>query len=465
MKIKLMKKLCLLGVIVCMCFVNVGCINTASNNYDVDFFVEKFEMLDTFNQIASDFQKQTGYKVKVESPSNPATIINDRVRNDIAPDIFQVYPGQTAYNIFLNEGKLKDITDLPALNKIDKTALNMYGVKDKSGKEHYYTIPFSFSAEAFYYNATLFHKYGYDKPELYGKTEKDVDKNGEYLPKTWDDMKRLAAKVLADKKIGVNNLSLFNLSGSDPYLIHGLHEALWQQVLGGTANTNKYFLNSPKGQVGKYGLTVNGKKLSTMESNGYDSAFNKVSDILTFVANNSQNNYGTAKAADAITSLVKEQGLIFPAGTFSLPLIRQANPKDSIRTMAFPGTTSNNQTIISTADLSLSVSKSPKNMKAVTAFLAYLTKSSVYQKYYNVDGNKTTVKGIQTAGKTPELQGITNLFMDSKHHVPWIHQYWKQGETQIQTLTIDFLKTKSKSNLYNSLNQYFDVEKQMSNEN
>ena len=464
MKLKFIQKFCLFGIIICMCFASVGCVNTGSNDYDVDFFVEKFEMLDTFNQIASDFQKQTGYKVKVESPSKAATIINDRVRNDVAPDIFQVYPGQTAYNIFQREGKLQDITNIPAISKIDKSALDMYGVKDKNGKEHYYTMPFSFSAEAFYYNATLFHKYGYDKPDVYGKTKQDADKSGVYLPKTWDDMKKLAAKVAADKKAGINNLSVFNLSGSDPYLIHGLHEALWQQVLGSTDSTNKYFLNSSKGHVGKYELTVGGKKLSTMEPNGYDSAFNKVSDILTFVANNSQNNYGTAKAADAITSLVKEQGLIFPAGTFSLPLIRQAKPKDSIRIMPFPGIIASNQTIISTADLSLSVSNHPKNMEAVNAFLSYLSSPSVYQKYYDVDGNKTSVKGIKTEGKAPELQGITNLFMNPKHHVPWIHQYWKQGETQIQTLTIDFLITKNKGNLYNSLNQYFDVEKQISDE-
>ncbi|URZ08787.1 ABC transporter substrate-binding protein [Clostridium felsineum] len=462
---KLLKRLCLFCIVTCLVTTTVGCNFIKSDDYDVDFFVEKFEMLDTFKAIAADFKKETGYKVKVESPSKAATIINDRVRNDVAPDIFQVYPGQTAYNIFQKEGKLMDVTNLSCNKNIDKGALDMYAVKDNRGKNHYYTLPLSFSCETLYYNETLLHKYGYDKPGLYGKTENEADKNGQYLPKTWEDMGRLADKVNSDRKAGINKLSLFALSGSDPYLIHGMHEALWQQVLTSTEDTNKYFLNSPKGKVGKYELEVSGKKLSNIESNGYDSAFNKVSDILTFVADNSQNNYGTAKAADAITALIKEEGLIFPAGTFSLPLIRQAKPKDEIRTMPFPGTTDNNATIISTADLALSVSKQAKNIKAVKAFLNYLTSAKVFQKYYDVDGNKTSVKGVNTKGKTPELEGIEKLYTDPKHHVPWIHQYWKQGESQIQTLTINFMITKNKKDLYNSLNQYFDVEKRMADEN
>ncbi|AAK81593.1 raffinose/stachyose/melibiose transport system substrate-binding protein [Clostridium acetobutylicum] len=460
-----LKKLCLFSIITCIIFSTVGCVSIKNDDYDVDFFVEKFEMLNTFQDIASDFEKETGYKVKVESPSKAATIINDRVRNDVAPDIFQVYPGQTAYNIFQREGKLRDVTSLSCVKNIDKSALDMYEVKDKLRKKHYYTLPLSFSCEALYYNETLFHKYGYDKPELYGKSQKDEDKNGQYLPRTWQDMEKLASKVNQDKKGGVNKLSLFALSGSDPYLIHGMHEALWQQVLGSTDSANRYFLNSPKGEVGKYELKISGKELSMNEANGYDSAFNKVSDILTFVADNSQSNYGTAKAADAITALVKEQGLIFPAGTFSLPLIRQAKPKDKIKTMPFPGTTDDNQAIISTADLSLSVSNHVKNMKAVEAFLNYLTSPKVFQKYYDVDGNKTSVKGVKTKGRTPELEGIEKLYTDPKHHVPWIHQYWKQGESPIQTLTINFMITKNKNDLYNSLNQYFDVEKRMADEN
>ncbi len=404
--------------------------STADDDYDVEFFVSKFETRETWDAMEKDFLEKTGYRVKINSPQDATELLKDRVRNNNAPDIFQNQLAGTL-NTFVEEGKIQDVTDWEFLNNLDTSSLDRYYVP---GIEGTYSVPLSFSAVGWYYNADAFEEFGYTQPT------------------NWDEVVALSEQVDADREAGKHNMSVFSTAGGDPYLIYGMHQMLWAQELQGYDAAQDYFLESEKGAVGKQAIDG----VTTIEENGYDSAFNLVADRLGYVAQHSQPNYGTAKAEDAIISFVSEESLIFTGGTFTLPLIRQAAPQFAVEMMPFVG---ESEMIIGDADMAICVSADAKNPDATKAFLEYLTTAENYQMFYDVDGNATTVQGVVTGENFPELAGL-NPYFNTEKHIPWMHSEWSSN-SDFKQLTIDYMITMDQDALYEDLNRFFDSEKDL----
>lgn len=403
---------------------------TANDDYDVEFFVNKFETRDVWDAMETDFYEKTGYRVKINSPQDATTILNDRIRNDNAPDIFQTSLNSTFYT-WVDEGKIKDVSDWEFMDNLDQEVFDRYNVP---GVEGTYTIPLSFSAVGWYYNADAFDEFGYE------------------IPTNWDEVVALCDQVDADREAGKHHMSVFSTAGGDPYLIYGMHQMLWAQALGGADEAQDYLLYSDKGAIGHEEIPG----VTTIEENGYDSAFNFVADKLEYIAEHSQKNYGTAKAADAITSFVTEDALIFTGGTFTLPLIRQAEPEFTVEMMPFVG---KSQMIIGDAGMSLSVSENCKNEEATKAFLNYFTTAENYQMFYDADGNNTSVKGVVTGEKFPEFEGI-NPYFNTDKHIEWLHRKWSSN-SDFQTLTINYMISLDRDSLADDLNLFFDHEKDL----
>ncbi len=403
-----------------------------SDDYDVEFFVQKFETRDVWDEMEKDFYEQTGYKVKINSPQNAKDLLSDRIRNNNAPDIFQTTLNST-FNTWVEEGKIKDVTGWDFLDNVDTSGFDRYYVP---GVEGTYTIPLSFSAVGWYYNADAFDEFGYEKPT------------------NWEEVVALCDQVDADREAGKHNMSVFSTAGGDPYLIYGMHQMLWAQELGGESEAQDYLLYSDKGAIGKE--EIDG--VTTIDDNGYDSAFNVVADRLQYVAEHSQNNYGTAKAEDAIISFVLEDALIFTGGTFTLPLIRQADPEFTVEMMPFVG---DSEMIIGDAGMSLSVSSDCKNEEAAQAFLDYFTTAENYQKFFDADGNATCVNDIVVGDKFPETAGLAEYFNTDKH-IGWLHRKWSSN-SDFQQLTINYMISMNRDDLAEDLNLFFDNEKDILN--
>ncbi len=401
---------------------------TAKEDYDVEFFVNKFETRDVWDEMEVDFKEKTGYRVKINSPQDASTLLTDRIRNNNAPDIFQTSLNATFYT-WVNEGKIKDVTGWEFMENVDTSGFNRYYVPNVEGT---YTIPLSFSAVGWFYNADAFEKFGYKKPT------------------NWEEVIALCDEVDADREAGKHNMAVFSTAGGDPYLIYGMHQMLWAQELGGANEAQDYLLYSDKGVIAKEEIPG----VTTIEENGFDSAFNVVADRLQYIAEHSQKNYGTAKAQDAIISFISEDALIFTGGTFTLPLIRQAVPEFTVEMMPFVG---ESEMIVGDAGMSLSVSTGLKNEEATRAFLNYFTTTENYQRFFDADGNTTCVKDIVVGEKFPETAGLAPYFNTDKH-IGWMHRKWSSN-ADFQKLTIDYMISMDKEALAEDLNLFFDNEK------
>ena len=74
-----------------------------------------------------------------------------------------------------------------------------------------------------------------------------------------------------------------------------------------------------------------------------------------------------------------------------------------------PGLTADAPAVtVGAADMAVSISAESKNVEASKAFVKYLSSTEVMQKYYDVDGSPTSVKGIDTEGKFEELADVLN---------------------------------------------------------
>jgi raffinose/stachyose/melibiose transport system substrate-binding protein len=112
---------------------------------------------------------------------------------------------------------------------------------------------------------------------------------------------------------------------------------------------------------------------------------------------------------------------------------------------------------VGAADMALSISSTSKNKAAAEKFVKYFSTAKVFQKYYDDNGEPTAVKGVQTEGKTPELEGITRLTFTDKQFV-WLQSKWN-SEIDFHTLTANYARTGNADAMAKELNVFFDAMK------
>ena len=95
-----------------------------------------------------------------------------------------------------------------------------------------------------------------------------------------------------------------------------------------------------------------------------------------------------------------------------------------------------------------------KQPKEANAFVEYMTRPEVMQKYYDVDGSPTAIEGVKQAGEDSPLAGMTKYaFMD--RHLVWMQQNWT-SEADFHTLTMNYVLTGDKQGMVNDLNAFFN---------
>ena len=146
-----------------------------------------------------------------------------------------------------------------------------------------------------------------------------------------------------------------------------------------------------------------------------------------------------------------------PQGIWALSAVQQQKPDFEIRSFAYPGKTEADAMSVGAADMALSISSTSKNKAAAEKFVKYFSTAKVFQKYYDVNGEPTSVKGVQTEGKTPEIEGITRLTFTDKQFV-WLQSKW-DSEADFHTLTANYARTGNADAMAKELNVFFDAMK------
>ena len=398
--------LSLLGLAACS---NQG--ESADGKVTIEYFNQKPEMIATLTEIAKDFEKENpNVHVKVTNVPNAGEVLKTRVLAGDVPDVVNIYPQSIELQEWAKAGYFEDLTNKDYLKRVKNNYAAKYEVDGKI-----YNVPFTSNAYGIYYNKDKFAELGLEVPE------------------TWDEFDALADDIIKKGEIP------FAIAGADPWTLNGYNQLAFATAAGGGDQANDYLRYSQPNDI----------KLSDQIMK--DDI--RLLDILR-KDGSKQKNWQGAGYTDVVGAFARGDALMTVNGSWAITAINEQKPDFKIGTFPFPGKNKGESLTIGAGDLAWSISSSSQHKEAADAFVEYMTRPEVMQKYYDKDGSPTSIIGVKEAGADAPLAGLAELAFTDRHLV-WLQQHWT-SESDFHTLTGNYVTTGDKKEMVNDLNAFFN---------
>ena len=394
----------------------VACGNSSSSSSsvtEVEFFSQKPEMQATLQEIVDDYNKsQDEVKVKLTSVPDAGTVLKTRIANGEAPDVINIYPQNADFKGWAADGQFVDLTDeSDILGNLNDGAAEAYAVDSKI-----YNVPLTTNVSGIYYNKDAFDKLGIEVPKSLAEFQDIV------------------------KKIKDDGQTPFAEALGDPWTVNGYAQLAWIQSAGSPQAANDYLRFSDKGAIKSDEVTKN------------------VAAYLDLLAGNGQSNSDGALYADTVAVFAEGKALMMANGSWALTVIKQQEPDFEVGFFPMPGLTADAPVMtVGAADMAVSISADSENIDASKDFVKYLSSTEAMQKYYDIDGSPTSVKGVETEGKFEELADVAALAFTDQQAI-WLHSEWTSEET-FWDANVSYIKNKDLTAYTDALNTFFDTMK------
>ena len=386
--------------------------NSAST--EVEFFSQKPEMQATLQEIVDDYNKsQDDVKVKLTSVPDPGTVLKTRIANGEAPDVINIYPQNADFKGWASDGQFVDLTEeSDILDNLNDGAAEAYAVDSKI-----YNIPLTTNVSGIYYNKDAFADLGIE------------------VPNTLEEFQAIVKKIKDDGR------TPFAEALGDSWTVNGFGQLAWIQSAGDAKEANDYLRFSDKGAI-----------------TATDEVTKNVAAYLDLLAGNGQSNSDGALYADTVAAFAEGKALMMANGSWALTVINQQEPNFEVGFFPMPGLTADAPTMtVGAADMAVSISANSKNVDAAKDFVNYLSSAEAMQKYYDVDGSPTSVKGVETEGKFEEIADVAKLAFTDQQAV-WLHSEWTSEET-FWDANVSYIKSQDLNAYTKNLNTFFDTMK------
>lgn len=394
----------------------VACGNSSSGGSgttEVEFFSQKTEMQATLQEIVNDYNNsQDKVKVKLTSVPDAGTVLKTRIANGETPDVINIYPQNADFKGWAADGQFVDLTgEASILDNLNDGAAEAYAVDNKI-----YNVPLTTNVSGIYYNKDAFAKLGVEAPKSLAEFQDIV------------------------KKIKADGQTPFAEALGDSWTFNGYAQLAWIQSAGSAKAANEYLRFSDKGAITSDAVTKN------------------VAAYLDLLAGNGQANSDGALYADTVAAFAEGKALMMANGSWALTVIKQQEPDFEVGFFAMPGLTTDAPAMtVGAADMAVSISADSKNVEASKDFVKYFSSAEVMQKYYDVDGSPTSVKGVETDGKFTELSDVAALAFTDQQAI-WLHSEWTSEET-FWDANVSYIKSQELTAYTSALNTFFDTMK------
>lgn len=359
---KTMKKvISLIGAGVLSVFLLAACSGgsgsgSKNGEVNIEFFQYKSEAMDTFAELIEKFEEENPtIKVEQSSPPQAEVVLKTRVTKRNIPDIIAIGANNN-FKELSKAGVYKDLTGDEHLNKIQPAYLQM--LKDVTGLEEIYGIPFAANAVGVIYNKTIFEELNL------------------YVPQTWDEFIAVAEEV---KESGKNP---FYFTFKDAWTTLPMFNAL-----AGNTQGDDFYTELNKGNV--------------LAGERYKEAAEKFVQLLDY-GNKNQNGVGYN---DGNNAFANGESAMYLQGIWAIPEIKKANPDIELGVFPYPVGDSN---VVSGVDLLLSVSSSTKHPEEVQKFIDFLLKEENAKAYIEQQNAFSALEGISQ--EDPTLAGLKESF-------------------------------------------------------
>ncbi|MBF1690134.1 extracellular solute-binding protein [Streptococcus sanguinis] len=377
----------------------------------IEYFNQKGEMVDTLREIAKDFEKENpNVHVKVVNVPNAGEVLKTRVLAGDVPDVVNIYPQSIELQEWAKAGYFEDLSNKDYLKRVKNHYADKYAINGKI-----YNIPYTANAYGIYYNKDKFKELGLKVPE------------------TWEEFEELVDTIIAKGE------TPFAIAGADTWTLNGYHQLALATSTGGGKEANDYLRFS---------------KPNAIKSS--DSVLKDDFRLLDLFRKKGamQTNWQGAGYTDVVGAFARGDALMTPNGSWAITAINAQDPKFNVGTFPFPGKQKGQSLTIGAGDLAWSISSSSKHKKEANAFVEYMSRPEVMQKYYDVDGSPTAIKGVKEAGSDAPLAGLAELAFTDRHLV-WLAQDWT-SESDFYTLTGNYITTGNKEDMAKALNAFFN---------
>ena len=377
----------------------------------IEYFNQKGEMVDTLREIAKDFEKENpNVHVKVVNVPNAGEVLKTRVLAGDVPDVVNIYPQSIELQEWAKAGYFEDLSNKDYLKRVKNHYADKYAIDGKI-----YNIPYTANAYGIYYNKDKFKELGLKVPE------------------TWDEFEKLVDTIIAKGE------TPFAIAGADTWTLNGYHQLALATSTGGGKEANDYLRFS---------------KPNAIKSS--DSVLKDDFRLLDLFRKKGamQTNWQGAGYTDVVGAFARGDALMTPNGSWAITAINAQDPKFNVGTFPFPGKQKGQSLTIGAGDLAWSISSSSKHKKEANAFVEYMSRPEVMQKYYDVDGSPTAIEGVKEAGSDAPLAGLAELAFTDRHLV-WLAQDWT-SESDFYTLTGNYITTGNKEDMAKALNAFFN---------
>lgn len=377
----------------------------------IEYFNQKGEMVDTLREIAKDFEKENpNVHVKVVNVPNAGEVLKTRVLAGDVPDVVNIYPQSIELQEWAKAGYFEDLSNKDYLKRVKNHYADKYAINGKI-----YNIPYTANAYGIYYNKDKFKELGLKVPE------------------TWEEFEELVDTIIAKGE------TPFAIAGADTWTLNGYHQLALATSTGGGKEANDYLRFS---------------KPNAIKSS--DSVLKDDFRLLDLFRKKGamQTNWQGAGYTDVVGAFARGDALMTPNGSWAITAINAQDPKFNVGTFPFPGKQKGQSLTIGAGDLAWSISSSSKHKKEANAFVEYMSRPEVMQKYYDVDGSPTAIEGVKEAGSDAPLAGLAELAFTDRHLV-WLAQDWT-SESDFYTLTGNYITTGDKEDMAKALNAFFN---------
>ena len=375
----------------------------------IEYFNQKGEMVDTLREIAKDFEKENpNVHVKVVNVPNAGEVLKTRVLAGDIPDVVNIYPQSIELQEWAKAGYFEDLSDKDYIKRAKNHYADKYAIDGKI-----YNIPYTANAYGIYYNKDKFKELGLKVPE------------------TWEEFEELVDKIIAKGE------TPFAIAGADTWTLNGYHQLALATSTGGGEGANDYLRFS---------------KPNAIKSS--DSVLKDDFRLLDLFRKKGamQTNWQGAGYTDVVGAFARGDALMTPNGSWAITAINAQDPKFNVGTFPFPGKQKGQSLTIGAGDLAWSISSSSKHKKEANAFVEYMSRPEVMQKYYDADGSPTAIEGVKEAGSDAPLAGLAELAFTDRHLV-WLAQDWT-SESDFYTLTGNYITTGNKEDMAKALNAF-----------
>lgn len=312
----------------------------------IEFFHHKREGMETIDKLIAKFEKENpNIDVEQASPPEPSTVLRTRVSKSDIPDIIGV-GGDMTYKDLSEAGVFTDISDDKSLEKIQPAYVQM--LKDVSGLDEVYAIPFATNAVGVIYNKAIFTELGLE------------------IPKTWDEFIDVSEKIKAAGK------TPFFHTYKDAWTTLPSFNALVANTQG-----DDFYSELNKGNI--------------LAGERYEEAAEKMIQLTEYGHKNQQG----VGYNDGNTAFANGEAAMYLQGVWAIPEIKKANPDLELGVFPFPATNNADEVkVISGVDLILGLAASSKHPEEAKKFIEFLLEEENAKQYIQEQNSFSALSGI-----------------------------------------------------------------------